>query len=244
MGNKTGIEWTDDDRQFMRWLYPHVKTDKIAVLLGRGVSTVYQQAAKMGLRKTEEFRTSAESGILRKGEWHEGSVATRFQKGQTPANKGLRRPGYAPGRMRETQFKKGCRTGVAAENWCPIGTIRADSEGYLRVKVREGTKGEAYGFGNTRIWPLLQRHVWEQEKGPIPPGHVICFVNGDRSNSAIENLECISRADLARRNAMWRRYPRDLALAIQMNGALKRKMRRLNREQHEKQDDRPAQPPI
>ncbi len=231
---KPNVKWNEEDRQLVGEMYPHVKTEKIAAELGRKIGAVYQLAAKMGLTKTAAFRASAESGILRKGEWREESVATRFQKGQTPANKGLRRPGYAPGRMCETQFKKGCRTGVAAENWCPIGTIRADGEGYLRIKVREGVKGEAYGFGNTKIWPLLQRHVWEREKGPIPPGHVIRFKSKDRGNCAIENLECISRADLARSNAMWSRYPRDLALAIQLNGALKRKMRRLNCEQHEK----------
>jgi hypothetical protein len=208
----------------MRWLYPHVKTEKIAALLGRKIGAVYQLAAKMGLTKTAEFRASAESGYLRKGEWREGTVATRFQKGQTPANKGLRRPGYAPGRMRETQFKEGCRTGVAAENWCPIGTIRADSEGYLRIKVREGVKGEAYGFGNTRIWPLQQRHVWEQEKGPIPPGHVICFKDEDKVNMAIENLECIPRRELMLRNSSQRWGPEVFGL-IQLRGALNRKIR-------------------
>lgn len=48
-----------------------------------------------------------------------------------PFNKGLRRPGWHVGRMRETQFRKGERSGIAAKNWRPIGTIRTDPDGYL-----------------------------------------------------------------------------------------------------------------
>jgi hypothetical protein len=184
--------WAAEDLQIVRWLYPHVRTEKLAAILGRKISAVYAAGWNMGLHKTKEFLA------------------------------GLRRPGYAPGRMAQTQFKKGCRTGKAAQNWCPIGTVRTDKGGFQRIKVREAKYGkEATGFGNTKVWPLLNRHVWEQHKGPVPPSHAICFRDGKRTNCAIENLECISRAELAQRNVMWTRYPRDLALAIQMNGALK-----------------------
>ena len=132
--------------------------------------------------------------------------------------------------MRETQFKKGARTGKAAENWKPIGTILPDPEGYLRIKVREAIHGkEASGFGNTKLWPLLQRQVWQEHNGPIPPQHVVVFQDGNRANCAIENLECIHRKELARRNCMWNRYPRELAEAIQLTGALKRKIRKQER---------------
>lgn len=233
--------WAAEDLQLLRWLYPHVLTAKVANLLERSIRATYGRAKIEGLRKTREFLASAESGLLRKGEQREASKATQFKPGQVPPNKGLRRPGYAPGRMAQTQFKKGRRSGKAAENWVPIGTIRTDTEGYQRIKVREAVYGkEASGFGNTKVWPLLNRYVWEQHRGPIPPDHAVCFKDGKRANCEIENLECISRAELARRNVMWTRYPRDLALAIQLNGALKRKMRRIAREQYEKQNDRPA----
>jgi hypothetical protein len=65
--------------------------------------------------------------------------------------------------------------------------------------------------------------------GPIPPSHAIAFRDGDRSNCAIENLEMVSRAELARRNVMWNRYPKELCLAIQLRGALKRRIRRMSR---------------
>lgn len=220
--------WTEKEIQLLSDLYPNTQTKKIADQLGRTLTTVYQKADRLGLKKSEEYLAGPEACRLRRGD--NIGAAYRFKAGQTPANKGLRRPGWAPGRMKETQFKKGQRTGKAAENWMPIGSIRVDAEGYLRIKVREGEYGkEATGFGNTKIWPLLARHVWEQHNGPIPPEHVVAFRDRDRSNCAIENLELVSRADLARRNSMWNpdRYPRELAEAIQLSGALKRKLRRV-----------------
>lgn len=125
------------------------------------------------------------------------------------------------------RLKKGCRSGFAAQNWKPIGTITPDPQGYLRIKVREAAYGkEPTGFGNVKVWPLLNRHVWEQHHGPIPPKHLVVFKDHDRSNCALENLELISMAENAGRNRMWNRLPRELCEAIQLNGTLKRKLRR------------------
>lgn len=224
-----GKPWSEDELDRLRILYPTRRGREVAEALGRSLSGTYGAVTKLGLRKDEAFFRSPASGILQKGETRPGCIATQFRKGQVPANKGLRRPGWAPGRMKETQFRKGVRSGVAATNWRPIGTILSDADGYLRIKVREAKHGvEATGFGNTSVWPLLQRHVWQQQRGPIPAGHVIAFLDGKRKNCAIENLECISRAELARRNQMWTRLPRELAEAIQLNGAIKRKLRELS----------------
>jgi hypothetical protein len=128
--------------------------------------------------------------------------------------------------MRETQFQRGNRTGVAATNWVPIGTIRTDADGYLRIKVRDAVYGkEPTGYGNVRGWPLYSRWLWEQHHGPIPPKHIVTFKDGDRAHCVIENLELLSMADNARRNSMWSTLPRELAELIQLNGALKRKLR-------------------
>lgn len=221
--------WTDSDAAQVLELYPVLSTKTIAAKIGRSVYAVYGMASKLGLRKTAEFFDSDECGRLRKGQFRPGTEHTQFKKGQVPPNKGLRRPGWHKGRMRETQFRKGERSGVAATNWSPIGTIKADTEGYLRIKVREAEYGkEPTGFGNVKAWPLYSRHTWEQHNGPIPPKHLVVFKDRDRGNCAIENLELMSMADNARRNSMWARLPRELAEVIQLNGALKRRIRRLN----------------
>lgn len=221
-----GKPWTADDLSRLRALYPHQSTQKVAKALQRSLTAVYRAAAMLGVHKTEEYLQSPDACRLRRGE-HPG-LATQFRKGQVPANKGLRRPGWSAGRMRETQFRKGERSGIAATNWQPIGTVATDGEGYQRIKVREAVHGkEPTGFGNSGVWPQLHRRTWEQHHGPIPPGHVIAFKDRKRENCAIENLECIARAELARRNRMWNIFPREMAEAIYLNGQIKRKLRSL-----------------
>lgn len=217
--------WSDEERRKLMELYPVRPTAEIARTLGRGISGVYRMAYTLGLEKSAEFLASDESGRLRKGVPRHCGEKTQFQPGIVPHNKGVRRPGWSAGRMQETQFKRGERSGVAAKNWRPVGTILADTEGYLRVKVREANRGEATGFGNTKVWPLLGRQVWEQHNGPIPPKHIVAFRDKNRQNCAIENLELLSLADNARRNTMWGRFPRELSEAIQALGALNRKLR-------------------
>lgn len=216
--------WSEEDDALLRERYPHEPTASLAADLRRTISSVYQRAKNMGLKKSDEYLASPAACRLRRGD--NVGAACRFQEGHVPANKGLRRPGYAPGRMKETQFKKGHRSGIAASNWKPIGTILTDTDGYLRIKVREAQHGkEATGFGNTRVWPLLQRHVWEQTNGPIPSDHVICFKDGNKQNCAIENLECISRAERMSRNTI-HNLPKELVRTLQLLGALNRQINR------------------
>jgi hypothetical protein len=189
--------------------------------LRRSLPATYARADKLGLVKSDAFFASPASGRTsgRQG------IDTRFEKGIVPANKGLRRPGWSAGRMKETQFKKGNRTGNAAQNWKPIGTILTDTDGYKRIKVREGIPNEATGFGNVRVWPLLQRHVWQQAHGPIPHGFTVCFKDKNKSNCALENLELVSRRDLLRRNSV-HNLPKALADTVQLLGALNRQIRK------------------
>ena len=221
-----GRVWAQEEDRILREMYPSHYARDIAKLLGRGVSSVYSRAFILKLKKDPEFL--AQHVWLQKGS--QTGAAYRFKKGQTPVNKGVKRPGWHAGRMKETQFKKGCRSGIAARNWVPVGTIKADTEGYLRIKVREAIHGEeATGYGNTKVWPLYNRYLWEQSYGPIPPSHIVAFKDGNRQNCVIENLELISMADNARRNSMWKRLPRELAQVVQLGGQLKRAINRKQR---------------
>jgi HNH endonuclease len=223
---RTYHHWTAAEDVILRAEYPDAETSELAKRFNATILGTYQRAQKLGVRKSKQYiakKLEIEAQRLRRV-----GVASRYKKGNISANKGLRRPGWAPGRMAETQFKKGARSGIAVKNWRPIGTILADGEGYLRIKVREGRKGEAYGFGNTKIWPLLNRHVWEQHKGPIPPGHVVIFKDKNRAHCDIDNLELMSLVDNMRRNTV-HNLPPELKQVIQLTGALKRKIR--NREE-------------
>lgn len=217
--------WSPGELSRLRDLYPIQPTSKVARLLRRSICSINSAATKLGLRKTEEYLKTPEACRWRM-ECPRPGVAYQFPKGHVPANKGLRRKGWSPGRMKETQFRPGQRGGKAAQNWKPIGTVLTDSDGYQRIKVREAVYGtEATGFGNSSVWPQLHRHVWQQHHGPVPAGHVIAFKNRKREDCAIGNLECIPRSALASRNNMWTNLPRELAEVIQLAGVLKRKLR-------------------
>lgn len=215
--------WSQSEIDRLSRSYADRPTKEIAAELERTLAGTYSTAKKLGLQKSSEYLKL--HCRLQKG----SSIGTehRFQKGLTPANKGLRRPGWASGRMRETQFKKGELSGAAANNCKPIGTIQPDNEGYLRIKVRERVNGKPAGW-HRDIWPLLHHQIWQEQKGPIPPKHIVAFKDGDRSNCKFENLELLSMAENAHRNRMWNRFPRELAEAIQLGGVLKRKLRSLH----------------
>lgn len=210
--------WSSEGIARLRELYPDHSNQQIADLLGRSRSAINGASRVFGLKKNPEW-LKANSGIQK------GSnigAAFRYPKGNVPANTGLRRPGYAPGRMAQTQFRKGGQP----HNARPIGTVLADNEGYLHLKVKERAPGER-GW-HPAVWPCVHHLVWIEHNGPIPEGHAVIFKDGNRANCGIENLECVSRGELAARNRMWNRYPRELAMAIQLNGVLKRKLRSLD----------------
>jgi HNH endonuclease len=211
--------WTAAEDQLLREQFPHRSNKEIAAQLGRGLYSINQHAHKvLGLRKTAEYMASPAACRLRRGD--NVGAATRFKKGLIPANKGIKRPGWAPGRMKETQFKKGQRS----VNTLPVGTIIPDSDGYLRRKIFEGSGG----FGNEHVWERIHRRVWEDAHGPIPKGHALIFKDKNRAHCELDNLELLSRAELMLRNTV-HNLPPALKQVIHLTGALKRKIR--NREE-------------
>jgi HNH endonuclease len=104
-------------------------------------------------------------------------VDGRFKKGQAPPNKGKKTGGWEP-----TYFKKG----HTPHTYKPVGTERVNGDGYIDVKVADPNK-----------WRAKHLLVWEEAHGPIPPGHVILFGDGNRKNLDINNLIMVTRKQLA-----------------------------------------------
>lgn len=207
----------------VRAQYPHMQTKLIAAMLGRTLTTVYQRAQMMGLAKTPEYFATPASGRTngRQG------VGFRFAKGHVPANKGLRRPGWGPGRMKETQFKKGgALHGTAAHNWKPVGSMRRNNDGYLDVKWDQKRKGAS-------AWVAVHRLNWIGVHGPIPKGYFLRFKDGNKNNPLVSNLELVTRAEHLYRNYHGR-YPLEVRRLVQLRGALQRQINR--RENHGQQD--------
>lgn len=204
--------WTAEQDARLRADYPHMRTQDLADAMGLRLKPVYERAKNLGIRKTAAYLSSPQAARLRAGN-SKGHQA-RFKPGNVPHNKGVRQPGWAPGRMAETQFKPG----RAQRNYKPIGSERITRDGFLERKVNADLPTQ-------RRWVAVQRLVWIAAHGPVPAGHVIAFKPGTKTTVAAEitldKLECISRVENMRRNTFYR-YPQPIPQLIQLRGALSR----------------------
>lgn len=211
-----GRLWTPHDVAVLCRMYPDAYSGTIARKLGCSVARVYSKAAKLGLAKSAEFyaREMAQQGkrLREVGSGH------RFPKGHVPANKGLRRPGWASGRMAEHWFTKGS----VSKRWDPdlyqVGALRLNADGYVDMKIREGS----------RAWKQFHRILWEDAHGPVPRGFCLIFRDGDALNIELGNLQLITRAELMRRNSV-HNLPEPLRLTVLQLGRLKKRINRENR---------------
>lgn len=220
--------WTEAEVAILQEQYPDSRTDAIAAALGRTTATVYNKALSLGLKKSDAYLASPDAGRLdgKRGAEH------RFGKGDTPWNKGVKgSTGRHPNSVR-TQFRRGQRSGVAAFNYQPIGSLRISKDGYLERKITDDPS-----IVPARRWVGVHRLVWIDAHGPIPPGMVVCFLPGrhttDEARITPDALELVSRADLARRNHPRSRSP-ELAKLVQLKAAISRQVNRIAREAKEK----------
>ncbi len=208
--------WTEEQLQLLRDRYPDERAEDLVETIGHPKVSIYGKANALGLKKSQAFLDSDMAARIVRGRTDPRLVGTRFQKGHVPANKDLRRPGYAPGRMAETQFKPGGRTGKAARLYRPIGAERISKDGYLERKVNDDMPLQ-------RRWRAVHLLVWEAERGPLPPGHAIAFKDGNKRNIELGNLELVTRAELMRRNTV-HNLPKPLADLVRLRGRVVRQI--------------------
>jgi hypothetical protein len=210
--------WTPWELETLAKRYPDHTAKALSLVLDRAISAIYGKAKQLGLAKSTEFYAGPNSG---RTDGKRGRSA-RFHKGHVPANKGQRRPGYAPGRMAETQFKKGEMAGAAQHNYVPIGSLRVTKYGALERKVTDDP-----ALYPARRWRPVAHLVWEDANGPIPPGHVVRFKPGMHTTVEVEitldRLECITLAENMRRNTL-HRYPTEIKDAIRARAVLNRRI--------------------
>lgn len=219
-----GKLWTPAQLELLKRLYPDRATKAVAKACRHPVASVYHMAAALGLKKSASFHADAKkSGRFNK--LTKSGIPHRFPPGHAPANKGLRRPGWSVGRMRETQFKKGQFPPNKDPDFYVLGALRVNADGYIdmRVSFAPGACG----------WRALHRILWEDAHGPIPRGHIVTFKNRDKLDVELDNLELITLADNFRRNSV-HNLPPALKQSIQLLGALKRTINRRTR--NEKQN--------
>lgn len=236
---KSGI-WAAAEDALLRELFPNTPTPELSKRLDRTACSIYHRAYSMGLRKSAEYLASPAACRLRRGD--KVGASFRFMAGHVPANKGLRRPGWGPGRMKATQFKPGALRGKALQNFKPLGTERLSKDGYLERKVHNdipaGASRQEANRLRMRRWRAVHLLVWEAAHGALPKGHALVFINGDKRDIRLDNLQLITRADLMKRNTIYR-FPPELVSTIKTLGSLKRQINKRVRDA-EQQTDRPA----
>lgn len=231
--NRPRMVWSPEEDAVLRDYFPHLPTKLVARAFECSEFQIHNRAHRLGLRKTEEYLASPAACRLRRGD--NVGAACRYPKGHVPANKGLRRPGWFAGRMRETQFKKG-RPAHESRNYVPIGTEKVDPK--RGVLVRKVTDDPTI-FPVMR-WQPVHRMVWESVNGPVPKGHIVIFRRGMKtlvaSEITIDRVELVTLRENMLRNTV-HNLPAPLPQLVQLRGALIRKINRIERN-HEKQNGR------
>jgi len=204
-----GKPWTQDEISVLIRDYRDTPTNELAERIGRTIKSICTKAFSLGLRKSEEYMAGQNSPGWKPG--NNLGRATQFKKGSTPHNKGKK--GFDPGwRARAAQFKPGSKP----HNWLPVGTDRINDAGYLERKVTD--------TGHTcSDWVGVHRLLWIEHYGQIPEGHYVVFINGDKTDLRIENLEAITKREQLARNSI-HRFPEELARLCQLKGALQRQI--------------------
>lgn len=129
----------------------------------------------------------------RKG-WSTGRDG-RFGKGHVPANKGQPFPFNA--NQARTQFQKGNRP----PNTKYAGHERISKDGYVEISIEETNPHTGF----ERRYVAKHRLLWERANGPVPEGHALKCLDGDKLNTDPSNWKAIPRAMLPRLNGRFGR---------------------------------------
>ena len=78
----------------------------------------------------------------------------------------------------------------------PIGTEITDQKGLIIVKVSD----VGQGYHRKGEWIGKHRLIWEQAHGSIPEGYRVIFLDGNKSNFALDNLALATRAEICSLN--------------------------------------------
>lgn len=210
-------QWTNEEDRIIAEHYPYTSSTELCDLLGCNVHILYKRVERLGIKKAPGFMSSFISGRFQRGERR--APETQFKPGQKPWSTGKKIG--TRGQSGRTQFKPGNRP----HNYKPVGTEVFNTEGYLIRKVSdEGLQRDK--------WKFVHLLLWIEANGPVPEGHVITFKDGQRKNCVIENLECISVEEHARRHGI-NKYPEELRKLMQLRGQINRQINK--RSQHNEQ---------
>lgn len=164
--------FTDEHEQFIRDNCAHVSKRELVSLFNERFGmkiTVEQLKTLMANRKINSGRT----GYFPKGHrpWNHGTKG----QGLTGPNSGSYKKGHAPANLKPLWHERSC-----------------PKDGYILMKVPEQDPHTGFPtrYKQKHVW------IWEQAHGPVPPDHVVAFIDGDKTHCDLSNLMMIPRAEL------------------------------------------------
>ena len=140
------------------------------------VSSKY--AEKFNNKFGRDLKAGTIHGIRKRHGWSTGRDG-KFKKGNVPS------PNAGPKGPNKTSFKKG----HVPPNRVPLYSERISKDGYIEIKVPEVDR---HTGRNTRF-VLKHRWIWEKENGPVPDHHIVIFIDQDKTNCQLSNLEVVHR---------------------------------------------------
>ncbi len=164
-----------DQIDFLRMHYPEMNRTELIAAFNEQFETNKKAAQIVPLLKRYGIKSGRDA---------------RFEAGSKPWNAGTKG-------MKLTSANSGSfKTGNVPWTTKPLGYERIDENGYILVKIAETNPYTGH--------PARLKHkhlvVWEAANGPTPKGHKIRFLDGDKLNCALENLELVSSAENLRMN--------------------------------------------
>lgn len=164
---------SDEQHQFLLEHYKGLGNQELTDLMN----------AKFGLSlKVTQIRSYKNNRKLNSG------LTGRFEKGHTSWNKGKKIENY---QVNAGNFSKG----QYPPNTQPIGAEVKDGEGYWIVKV-SGKRGP----GRKNRWKLKHQMIWEEAHGSVPKGCVVIFLDENKDNLSLDNLQLVTKQELMEMN--------------------------------------------
>lgn len=189
--------WTDEQEQYLIANYATTSNAELAKTLGKkDADRVVAKAFRLGLKKSSEFLSEQRKTTSKNGQ---------FKKGMIPHNKGKKLSDATKAKLAKTMFKSGNRP----HNALPVCAESEDKDGYLMVKIAE-----------PNVW-RYKHHIAYGE--PVPTGHKVIFLDGNKYNFERGNLQLVSNAELMNRNTM-HRYPPELVRLLKTLNKLKKRV--------------------
>lgn len=161
---------TDDDGLFTKEQKDFIK-EKVKGLHNQELANLVNKKFKLSITARQMKTWKKNHGL---------SSELKGSEGMDPPNKGTKGVYNVGGN--KTSFKKGNKP----HNYMPVGSERVNGDGYVDVKIAD-----------PNIWKAKHILLWEEAYGLIPEGHCLIFLDRNRQNVSLDNLQMISRTQLA-----------------------------------------------